>query len=191
MFRHHIDIPILAVRGNHDLWQRKPFRYPSYWQYAEMMRHHKEWFAEFNIHHLENNPFVIDDVLIAGFDGWYNVTNPPSNDQEMVRFKDVEGCPIMSYLSNKAYKDLDGVLALDDSPYRASVLVTHHPPFVDDPFWALMSANPNYLQPIKDKFDVLCVGHSHQYRDDIEDGCRILNAGAKYNSVPRKIIFEV
>lgn len=191
MFRRHIDIPIVCVRGNHDLWQRKPFRYPSRWQYGEMMRHHKEWFKEFNIHHLEDNPFIIDDVIVCGFDGWYYHANPPTNDLEQIHINDVEGCPIMPYLTNKAHKDLDKILMGDYSAYRKKIMVTHHAPFTEDPMYVQFCANFKYLEPIKERFDVLCVGHSHQYRNDVEDGCLILNAGAKYNALPQKIIFEV
>lgn len=155
---------------------------------------HKEWFKEHNVHHLEEGPHVVDDVIVCGFDGWYNRADPPTNDSDRM-IGNIEGCPAMVYHSSRAYKELCRVLDTDTDSYRKSICVSHFPPFGGDRKGLTerdmsYSANPRYLEPITEKFDVFCVGHSHMHVDRIENGCRLLNAGSDYNS-PRFVIFDV
>lgn len=181
------DIMIAAVRGNHDLWQYK--HYPRKMHHGTLNKLHQEWFKESNIHWLENGPLVIDDVIVVGFDGWYNLAFPPSNDgEQMIEY--IEGVPSTVFLASQTYKKLDSILQTDDTNYRKSVMVTHMPPFTEDDYYLPYCANPRYFQPIKDKFDVFCVGHSHHYDNRIEDGCLILNCGSDYNQ-PKYLIFDV
>lgn len=188
MFRKHISIPIVCVRGNHDLWQYKPFEGPK--MYGEMMRTHEEWFKELNIHHLESGPFYIDDVAIYGFDGWYYSSNPPTNDLERMNFHDIEGAPAMPYLSSRAHKKLDALLQVDTTMYRKSVLVTHHGPYTDDLKYKEFCANMNFFEPIVEKYDFFCNGHSHHFTDQVYGKCRVLNSGSDYNE-PAYLVFEV
>jgi len=188
MFRKHISVPIVCVRGNHDLWQHK--NYPKMQTYIEMMKTHEEWFKELGIHHLESGPYIHGDIAIFGFDGWYHSANPPTNDLSTMQFKDVGGAPIMPYLSSRAHKKLDALLALDLKPYRRSILVTHHSPFTDDWKYKELTANPIYFEPIVEKFDFFCCGHSHQRVNNVFGKCRVLNSGASYNT-PQYLIFEV
>jgi len=189
MFRKYIDIPIVCVRGNHDLWQYDKRNDGRKLTLMELDEQHNKWFKENDIHHLENGPFIVDDVIIVGFDGWYNMCYPPTNDAEHMK-SNVEGVPTMVYLSGKTYSKLDNLLQIDLSCYRSSVMVTHHPPFTEDVQYLDYCANPNYFQPIKDKFDAFCTGHSHHYWNESQDNCLILNAGSDYDK-PRYTIFEV
>jgi len=193
MFRKYIpaNIPIVAVRGNHDLWQggnRKKFGYIHH--HGQMMQQHEEWFKANNIHHLEAGPMQLGDVIIYGFDGWYRVAEPTTNDEIYMGWNDVEGCPIMPYLSNRAHKKLDEILAQDLSGYRASVLVTHHPSFTDDPGYEDLCANLKFFDPIVEKFDAYAVGHSHQFINQRFGKCLVLNSGSDYDK-PKHLIFEV
>lgn len=193
MFRRELGdkMPIFAVRGNHDFWDgykgRK--RRQAKLMYQQMMTLHNQWFRDNDISYLgDGTVHNFKDVALVGFDGWY-ATMPNTNDPElMVDY--VEGCPIMAYLSNKAHKDLDHLLQLDLSKYRKSVCVSHFPPFADDWKGKGFSANFKFLDPMKEKFDALCFGHSHRYVNRNEDGTWIYNCGSDYDK-PRYLIFEV
>lgn len=199
MFRKYIDIPIVAVRGNHELWDYRKDKFDP--MKGEMVRgrkmswevmdeKHKQWFKENNIHHLESGgPMVIDDVIICGFDGWYYHMNAPTNDGDMI-VSHVGGATSMMYHSKRAYEALDKVLQVDTDPYRKAICVTHHTLWVDNPHYASMTGNPSFLPHIKEKFDVLTTGHSHQYRNDTEDETLILNCGSGYDK-PKYIVFGV
>lgn len=192
MFRKELgDIPIVCVRGNHDFWDQKKGgrKQQSKWMYGQLMQMHESWFKESNIHHLESGAFEYKDIVIAGFDGWYGNAKAPTND-ELCMVSNVEGCPTMVYLSSKAYKDLDKVLQLDFSKYRKSICVTHFPPFAGDWKGKDFSANFKFFDPITDKFDILCVGHSHMYVNRIENNTEVYNCGGHYDD-PKYLIFEV
>lgn len=190
MFRNALPgIPIVTSLGNHDLWQVGKNKYSRMLMHGHLLEQHKAWFKELDIHHLEQGPFIIDDVIIMGFDGWYKLTNPPTNDADRM-VSNIEGVPAMVYLAGQTYKKLDNILQQDISQYRASVMVTHHPPFTEDNDYLDYCANTNYFQPIKDKFDAFCTGHSHHYWNEVQDGCQILNSGSNYDK-PKYLIFDV
>lgn len=194
LVRTHIHIPIVIVRGNHDFWDHegRHNRYCSRYKkvgWIELNQEHKAVFEKYKIHHLEGNPFVVGDVIILGFDGWYHEINPPTNDMEqMIPY--INSTPTHLFLSHKAHQDFEAVLSHDIEPYRAAVCVTHFPPFSDDPRYQVFCANPRYYSFMTEKFDVLIVGHSHKQHDFVEDGCRVINAGSHYNK-PRHVIFEI
>lgn len=199
MFRDAIDIPIVAVRGNHCLWDYRKDKWDDMrgimvpnrkMSWESMDARHREMFEKYNIHHLEHHgQFVIEDIVILGFDGWYYHMNAPTNDGGMI-VPYVGGATSMMFHSHRAYTQLDKILAIDTEQYRKAVCVTHHPPFASSPQWEPYSANPRFLEPIKEKFDVLCTGHSHRYRNDVEGETLILNCGSGYDK-PKYIIFEV
>ena len=189
--REHVKIPVVLVRGNHDFWDawdpRDEGSGNRAWHLLEA--DHRQLFGEFNISHLEDGPVVIDDVIICGWDGWYGMSNPPTNDERFM-FRDYRGAPMHVFLSNRAWKKFDEVLATDVDKYRAAVAVTHFNPYVTDWKWADMCANLKFYDLIKEKFDVFCCGHNHQFKDRVEDGCRVLNSGSDYNN-PKFLLFEV
>lgn len=193
MFRRELgdDVIIAAVRGNHDFWDLKKGgrKMQRKHLYGELMRMHQEWFEAYNIIHLGTSTLTHEDIHIVGFDGWYGSSNPPTNDEQWM-IRDVEGCPIMTYLSNKAHKDLDMLLQRDYSKYRKVICVSHFPPFSGDWKGKGMSANFNFFEPMREKFDVLCFGHSHRRVEREENGTWIYNAGSDYDQ-PRYLIFEV
>jgi predicted phosphodiesterase len=188
MFRKYIAIPIVAVRGNHEYWDyQKVSRRHMMW--GEMDSLHIAWFKAANIHHLETfGPYTIDDVIIAGFDGWYHSLTPPTKDHErIVRF--IEDGTAFQYHNRRAYKALDKMLQIDRSQYKTAVCVTHFPVVIKNIIDAEFNANPLYFDFIKEKFDILCMGHSHQYMDEVKDNVRLLNAGSDYDK-PNFIVFE-
>lgn len=196
MFRRYLSVPILTVKGNHEFWDQKKDgrKMQKKHMYHSLIKMHDEWFEESDIHYLGNGEFVKDDVCFVGFDGWYGYVGEAKRETRdgEVMVRDVEGCETMVYLSNKAYKDLDELLAKDYSKYRKVVCVSHFPPLTED--WKgkdkAFSANMNFLEPMKEKFDVLCFGHSHMRVERKEDGTWIYNCGSHYDK-PRYLIFEV
>lgn len=188
--REHVKVPILLVRGNHDFWDAlDPYDDSAYRRhYAILDQQHKILFGKHGVVHLEDGPFVIDDVIFCGWDGWYGGT-PNTNDARNM-FNDVEGCPMHVFMSNRAWRKFDEVMAVDVEKYRAAVAVSHFNPYCTDRKWADMCANEKFYDMVKEKFDVFCCGHNHQGKDRVEDGCRVLNSGSDYND-PKFILFEV
>jgi len=180
-------VPILTVRGNHDFWDGDE----EFGSIHEIFKQHEEWFREFNIHHL-SKPFEKDGVAFFGFDGWYHNLNPETNDLAWMP-NHVDGIPVHQYLSKLAHKDLGNLIGLDfiENGWieKISVCVTHFPPFEHlfgrNPY----GANPQYMQFLIDKFDFLCVGHSHKKEDFVKGMCRVLNSGSDYNK-PAYLLFE-
>lgn len=198
-------IPIVVVRGNHDFWDDADDKDKDagFRSYASINQAQIDFMKKVGVHHLEDGPLLIKDVLICGFDGWYNHVDPPTNDKYRMPQMH-EGVSLMTYLSNRAWKMFDECLKLDTEGCRASVIVTHFNPYIfgkgyrsyvpDPKIDAAMSANPKFLDEMRGKFDVLCCGHTHAYKDEVDTKgnkpLRILNAGSDYN-VPKYILFYV
>lgn len=188
--REHVKIPILLVRGNHDWWDGlDPHDDSAYRrQFSLLNQQHQVLFGKYDVVHLEDGPYVIDDVIFCGWDGWYGA--PPQTNDARFMFNDVEGCPMHVFMSNRAWRKFDEVMLVDVEKYRAAVAVTHHNPYMEDLAYSDMCANLKFFEMIKEKFDVFCCGHSHKAKDRVEDECRVLNAGAEYNG-PKFVLFEV
>lgn len=211
MAREFINIPIVLVRGNHDFWdgedKQDPGRSGGIRSLDKLFDLHRHWFIENNIHHLEDNPFIIEDVIITGFDGWYATHNPGTNDKNWMP-KFVKGQPfVQEYLVNKAWRDFDECLKVDTTKFRKSIIVTHHNPYPFAPYpgyktrpvddliadgveYSGHGANLKFLVEIREKFDIMCCGHTHVYKNDDVEGLQIYNCGSDYNS-PKWLIFEV
>lgn len=204
----YVKCEIVLVRGNHDLWdgEDKKDKAAGTRSLNQIWELHRTWFKHFHIHHLEDGPLVIDDVLICGFDGWYATSNPATNDKHWMPELH-EGCPIMPFLTNRAWKKFEECLDLDTSKYRKSILVTHHNPYPFSPYkdykprpvkelleqgitYTGHGANIRFLPEIAEKFDVLCCGHTHGYKNDTTEGIQIYNSGSDYNN-PKFLIFEI
>lgn len=194
VIREYVNIPVLMIKGNHSFWQAPDPKFRQVFRNLEPMVKWQAGILKANdIHHLENSPVVLDDVLICGFDGWYAAANPDTNDWKYVP-PFVQGAPVtMQYLSNKAWKDFEKCLELDTFKYRKSIIVTHHNLCSIGGHWSGqddMGGNVKFFEEIKGKFDVLCYGHTHRFLDEIKEGVRVLNCGSDYNS-PRVLIFEI
>jgi DNA repair exonuclease SbcCD nuclease subunit len=209
MFRSYLgDLPILAVLGNHDFWDREGvvtsirkrsrIKHPAGLSLQALQRLHLEWASESNIHLLQNNHFVnlAQDAAIFGFNGWYAQPNAPTNDASNMA-KMYESCPTMTYFSYQAGKDFDIMLyTAENLNFSKKICVTHFPPYSKNASYLPYCANPRYLDFITQNFDLLLVGHSHQQEDwinevDILDPvignlitykCRVVNAGTNFDS---------
>ena len=216
MFRNAFaGLPILTVKGNHDLWdytsygKRNP-HWPTGKPYHAMMSDHNEWMFEHDIWHLEKNPYhhVASDIIVYGFDGYYRYVPPNTNDPYFMP-REHQCAPMHSFLQNKAHKDLDWILleAMSDKetyPGVRMVCVTHHQPFVDNPLYAHMTANPRYMEMLVEYMNVLCVGHSHNpcnfiytHPENPDQSMRVINSGCDFARLNRKydapiyMIFEI
>ena len=221
------DIKIYSTKGNHSLWHKNgtlpsmpwdsdPFisvdynffyrtrgRLPSYKQpmsYGRMKIAHDEVYKKYNIIHLDGTSHELtENIVVMGFDGWYNEVNLAKLGTNDYRYMPemIESAPSHVYLRNKAEKDLEKLL---DTPTEGKtvIMMTHFPPFSDrgDEVW---NANPRFMNFITEKCDYLFVGHSHRQCDFVENGCRVINAGidetvlhlkGRYDK-PRYVVFEL
>lgn len=194
------NVTIACVLGNHDWWDTNDPKDKDAGRrsFARLSELHEELFKRYDIHYLQNKPLVVTDndksFMFCGWDGWYANVHPMTNDDENI-FMDVEGAPMHHFMSSRAWKTFDALLTQLEDPevqkkYDAIVAVTHHNPYCDSEPYRHMIANERFLEEIKPRVDVFCCGHSHQRRDEVVDGCRILNAGSEYNQ-PQHIVFEV
>ena len=191
--RSYLKCDIGIVRGNHDFWERIHDKDPRSGKRSlmEVYKFHEEVCKDNNITILTENPIILEDrISIYGFDGWYRMVDCGSNDQLNIP-KYVEGCPSMSYLIDKAWRDIDNVLENARKDDKFKILVTHHnlynePFFYDDSMAGILQAYPE----VKENFDVLCCGHTHVFQDYMDENLRVLNCGSDYNN-PKSIIFDI
>lgn len=183
IFRRYIPSkPILGVMGNHDYWNKnspKPI--------LSMTKAHKKLFKKHNIHYLETEPFFFEGVSVWGFNGWYCVSNPPTNDIYYMP-KLEKGVHIHDDLSFMAHKSLEKILTESRNHSGTKICVTHFPPYTFNPRYQTMCANENYLDMISENFNYFFVGHSHQNEGWEKNNCKIVNPGGDYNRPNYKII---
>jgi predicted phosphodiesterase len=185
------DKPILTVRGNHDMWDgmhRKDQDSERRMLY-QIYDYHEKIYKFNNIHHLDE-PYKIGDVTLFGFDGWYHVSDPGTNDKRWMPLIH-EGCPTGSYLSAKSFKDFERVLdQYDKEKNTKNILVSHFPSITIENDRHDFNASPRFLPEIKERFDIVCYGHSHRFMDQTEDDTRFLNSGSDYGK-PKYLVFEI
>lgn len=193
---HHIvGRPVLAVRGNHDLWNRAYSM--SLWadenneitKLFRLLRHGSEYFKKHNIDHLEEGIWMCDNVAIVGWDGWYHNPNPPTNDDKRIH----GGRDVHTFLNKRADHQFMNVLKRLDSVPEGfkKVVVTHMAPFAHEEIYPEFNANPKMMDLLVEKnINVLCYGHTHKAFDQVVQGIRCINSGSDYNK-PKRVIFEV
>ena len=166
--------PVSTVLGNHDFWDNQPTTL------NDRLINIQKLFTEYNINYLEKK----SSKEVCGFDGWYNYSNPPTNDlihlnpNTYAHFE----------LRNSASKGLNRVLGSN-----AKICVTHFPSIETPEFpgdWSML-ADPKHLEPLTEKFDLLLVGHTHRHMDVVVNGCRIVNNGCDYDKKKYYLINEV
>lgn len=186
--KHLPEAPIYACLGNHCHWDQKHYL-KGRPDYKQLKIGHKNVFLQYGIEHVENGPHAVGDVGIVGYDGWYGHPNPPTNDLNFMKSVWEEGYP-HSVLAKKADTDFLYVMDSDLSRFRKTVCVTHFPPFVGDYRYKDYVGNPRHYGPLREKFDVLCYGHTHRAEDFTDGRCRVLNSGSDYEK-PQVVFFEV
>lgn len=183
LFRKHIPSkPILGVMGNHDYWNKHSPK-----SVLSMTKVHKKLFKKYNIHYLESEPFIFEGISIWGFNGWYCVSNPPTNDIYYMS-KLEKGQHVHDYLSNIAHKGLEKILSDSRNCTGTKICVTHFPPYTFNQLYKTMCANELYLDMICENFNYFFVGHSHQNEGWQRKDCFVVNPGGDYNKPNYKII---
>ncbi len=175
--------PILTVRGNHDFWSQNPHNL------HDLDKFHAKIFEHYKIHHLQNNPFILKDVLFVGFDGWYGNPDPPTNDDRWIH----SDIPHNVYLADKAANECQKVLSETmNAKDKTIIATTHFPPLESDcfPGDTSMIANPKWLDFLTENSNYLLCGHTHCFQDVTINGCRIINNGSDYGT-PRKFILTI
>lgn len=195
ILRNAITIPIVFVRGNHDFWagfdKKIDVQFTSLKQIYDYQNGIFKWY---NIHHLDT-PFIYKDAQFCGFDGWYGSLYPQTNDEYWIPKESGYGPSSMQYLYHKNVKDFDNVKSIDTSKFNKNILITHinitpYKGMTKDPW---MMAGPKYFyDEIKNKFDVLCYGHTHLETDhfDKDGNIYVYNSGSDYNK-PKYIIIDL
>lgn len=179
-FRENTDKPLMTVFGNHDFWMN-----PQHgWRIDDVIEHQDAMCVKYQVTNLNVTPFLNEKVYITGFDGWYSRRTSSTKDYERIPLSNSLGANSFHFLKRKEQQSLDMVLnEVEKVTEQKKVCVTHFGWHHDEKFkdW---EANPNHLPFLKEKFDMIIVGHSHRPMDKIEDGVRIINAGADYLKSP-------
>lgn len=177
MLRLEITTPILWVKGNHCLWRGNEDKFKTY---EEIISYHNELCQKYNIQYLENNPFVFNDTVICGYDGWYQNLGTDSADLDYLPL-DVNGVLIDDFLSKKAYNDLNKIIDLDLNRYSTKIIATHfHHYSIGTNGSQYFGANQNELDLITEKFDYLFHGHAHHEACFSQDNCQVISCGNGY-----------
>lgn len=172
------DKPVLTVMGNHDFWADGEINEVSL---DDVMQYHRDICKQYNITYLEEESFETEKSLIVGYTGWYNFFPSATKDYDFIPHMNSYGAPSFQVLNkhvlDKFYSCLDKAIA---STKEQKVCVTHFS-FTKDPAFEMKAGNYRHLEAIKENFQVLISGHSHQKYDIVEDGLRMINPGADYH----------
>ena len=170
---------VIVVPGNHDFWDcnNRPRR-----TVLSLDVEYNDYCSKLNIDYLSGDIIQINNLLIAGFGGWYNHFNAPTNDKKyLLKY----GYISFKHLQEKAYQDLQNIMYRmgDFNKDLYKICVTHFAPFGRNEEDLMFSANPSYYQFIAETFDMLQVGHSHRHEQwvDKENDCLVLNPGGSYD----------
>lgn len=191
-----IQRPVVCVRGNHDYWNRKrsfgsgnsvAFRSLDYCNIL-----HKEYFQRFDIHHLENNPYVINDVSIVGWDGWYTKPIEERNTNDHMFMPKMNGdVSSEDWLSKKASNDINEII--NEVKLHNNVVLVSHMPILDlcnVNTCHVSTALPHVWSVVKRHIKAYCFGHIHCGINETIDGVRIFSPTVDYDK-PNYLTFEV
>jgi len=180
------DIPIYFVFGNHDYWEWK-FKRDIIWKknshsIENVIRTVPELAETYGILYLPKHPYISDNLNIHGFDSWYWLDSPPTNDKyHMPSYVGDVSTPI--YLRNRAEKQLENIPSKD--PNKVNIIVTHFNMGLNN-----FQAPWHWLNEIQKRADICCFGHTHAYYNRYRDGIMYMNSGSDYED-PKASYFEV
>lgn len=180
-------IPILGVKGNHDYWDKEH-------NLASLEKKIDEAAKRFNIQLLEKNPFIFQDVIIFGFNGWYkygdpNEQNIKDNNLPEVMYRHWGGVSANEMLHLKEKEAVDFILNYPKD--NKKVVTVSHFPFVKesitDENWC---GNEKYGEMLLPLSKYILFGHTHEKFDQVIKGCRVINVGSGYTRNIHKNIEE-
>lgn len=169
---------IIGVLGNHDYWN-KPKK-----TYAAMDADRKIFTDMHEIYLLNGEAMEKDDIIVCGFNGWYHIPEPPSNDVNWMP-EWIDGKYFHMALADKANEMFQRVMSVDVGN-KLPICITHHGP--DDR--SGMGANPKYITELAKKFNIIVLGHSHMPASYKIGDTLVVNPGSHYND-PKYIIMEI
>jgi predicted phosphodiesterase len=168
--------PILIVMGNHDYWSDPSLDGKLPFHQMELNR--AKALRKFKIIYLEHHDFVINDIHIFGFDGWYGTAAPPSNDYNYIP-KYINMVPFNDWFFDRATKRVAEIVKMVNN-VKKTVVVTHFEPNDES-----MGAPADWLDQIKRVNRgnmVFCCGHTHRRKCYQENNTfRFINSGGDYN----------
>lgn len=177
-------IPIMTVLGNHDFWKRKGDEA----DFDEIMDMNRMWMFDNGIHYLSDEPCVMGNIVFLGFDGWYFQGSSVTKDEMRMPIFN-EG--VHSFMSKRAHEGLTKVLETETGG-RKVVVVTHFSPvnaYGDNVnSREYLGANPRYVDFIRQKSNLICVGHSHKRYTVMKEHCRIVDSGGSYDKPASMIL---
>jgi len=185
--QHKPYMKVLVVFGNHDVWDS------GFDSMVQIKDHHEMLCNKYNIHYLHNNKYEDDTVVIWGFDGWYRMANPGTNDEHWMPLNSGTGAlTSIQYMWRREGKALDYILNdLEKDEYintsKTKIVATHFNVTVDDfSQYENMSGNLNIPMLLCKDIDYLFYGHTHEAKVEEIDECKLINVGANYCSSPNK-----
>ena len=180
-------LKVVVVAGNHDEWVIDTFT-----TLDEVIAKFNELCKKYNIHYLQDmGEYVQDKVAIMGYDGWYAFRDSGTNDYEMIPQRNSFGASTFDVMKKREQEGLDKVLEqVENYQDKVKICVTHFTFWTTDREYERMCGNKRHFDLfLKDKFDYLIVGHSHQPQREKFDNCTVINAGADYEQSPRLDLF--
>jgi predicted phosphodiesterase len=186
LFRQYLpNTPIIGSLGNHDYWAQDTdiIGVSSTEEHLKLLH---DTMTKYNI--LTSFMDIKQQIAISAMQSWYKNTHPPSNDHHFM----VSGNAAHHIMCTYADTDYARVLQhVKEFPAFKHVVVSHFTPY-NYRYGYTSMCGP--LRPFDDLITegikYLCLGHSHEYQNELVFGCRLINTGSNYDE-PKFVTFEV
>lgn len=170
--------PIYAVRGNHDYWDMD-CKTPLGMKIANW----NDVCAKYNIISLDGQMVEVEGIKIYGWHNWYGSPRHVrgTNDEYHLEIEE----------DLRLYKDdMDSFWRYIDAGIRADVLINHMPivPNAQYKLWNGIEHQWEVLKEHNMQPRVYLHGHTHQERDTVIDGVRVVMCGSDYDRPAYKIV---
>jgi len=177
-YRLHIQKPTYAVRGNHEY-----FNVGRKQQLGIKIDNWNAMCAKYNIISLDGQMVEVDGVKMYGWHNWYGTGRHlrGTNDEYHLEIEE----------DLRLYKDdMDSFWRYIDAGVKADVLINHMP-IVPNAQYKLWNGIEHQWEVLKEQNmqpRVYLHGHTHQERDIIIDGVRVVMCGSDYDRPEYKIV---
>lgn len=172
-------------------WDRKR----EYDSLQGLLNDRDELCKKYDIHYLQNNHYEDDTLQIFGYDGWYLLANPNTNDHLHMPQKSGMGELTSSQLMQRREQKAAEYIFNNINPEKQVIVMTHFNPFsTNDKYGSYESMQGNhriYELLLEEGLDYFIFGHSHQkeleYVKSKDKTCTVFNVGARYEESPNYI----